>query len=243
MGQTGHVFLSSITPRRMMKLFWRPIRVLWASSFIGIERSRYVNQRDLARLPIQHLRHYSAVLVAAPHFPYLAMGKRRYREWTPTEEARLLHWMVLHPDSEWSWDTRAEKYSKTIRPRTAESLRSKLRQLRKNIRRHRPVHRRQARIAQGMTAKQARKEQQRTRDALPLTTTGVPLYRTHTKFRDIGAGPEEVERGGQAVPTAELSGSSPMNQVGKRPVRGKALVRSVQGEMDTFQAATVSILI
>ncbi|KAI3120538.1 hypothetical protein CBS147326_9422 [Penicillium roqueforti] len=136
------------------------------------------------------------------------MGKRRYREWTPTEEARLLHWMVLHPDSEWSWDTRAEKYSKTIRPRTAESLRSKL--------------------PQGMTAKQARKEQQRTRDALPLTTTGVPLYRTHTKFRDIGAGPEEVERGGQAVPTAELSGSSPMNQVGKSPVRGKALVRSVQ---------------
>ena len=92
-----------------MNLFWRLIRVLWASSFVGIERSRYVNQRDLARLPIQHPRHYSAVLllliypiVAAPRFPYLAMGKRRYREWTPTKEARLLHWMVLHPDSEWS---------------------------------------------------------------------------------------------------------------------------------------------
>ncbi|KAL4918112.1 hypothetical protein BDW62DRAFT_210808 [Aspergillus aurantiobrunneus] len=155
------------------------------------------------------------------------MGKRGYREWTPTEEARLLHWMVLHPDSEWSWDMRAKEYSKTIRPRTAESLRSKLRQLRKNIRRHRPVRRRQARTAQGMTAKQARKEQQRTREAPPFATTRVPAHRTHTNFRD-GAGPEQVESGGQAVPTAEPSESSPMNQVGKSPVRGRALVRSVQ---------------
>ncbi|KAI3098434.1 hypothetical protein CBS147333_9069 [Penicillium roqueforti] len=155
------------------------------------------------------------------------MGKRGYREWTPTEEARLLHWMVLHPDSEWSWDMRAKEYSKTIRPRTAESLRSKLRQLRKNIRRHRPVRRRQARIARGMTAKQARKEQHRTREAPPFATTRVPAHRTHTKFRE-GAGPEQVESGGQAVSTAEPSKSSPMNQVGKCPVRGRALVRSVQ---------------
>ncbi|OJJ51941.1 hypothetical protein ASPSYDRAFT_52761, partial [Aspergillus sydowii CBS 593.65] len=164
-----------------------------------------------------------------------------YREWTPTEEARLLHWMVLHPDSEWSWDMRAKEYSRTIRPRTAESLRSKLRQLRKNIRRHRPVRRRQARTAQGMTAKQARKEQQRTRETPPFATTRVPAHRTHTKLRD-GAGPEQVESGGQAVPTAEPLKSSPMNQVGKCPVRGRALVRSVQGKMKTFQAATVSTL-
>ncbi|KAL4867245.1 hypothetical protein BDV12DRAFT_210020 [Aspergillus spectabilis] len=156
------------------------------------------------------------------------MGKRGYREWTPTEEARLLDWMVLHPDSEWSWDMRAEEYSKTIRPRTAESLRSKLRQLRQNIRRRRPVRRRQARIAQGMTAKQARKKQQRTREAPPLATTRAPAHRTHTKFHDIGAGPEQVESGGQAVPTAELSKSSPMNQVGKGPVHRRTLVRSVQ---------------
>ncbi|KAI3120201.1 hypothetical protein CBS147326_9549 [Penicillium roqueforti] len=155
------------------------------------------------------------------------MGKRGYCEWTPTEEGRLLHWMVLHPDSEWSWDMRAEEYSKTIRPRTAESLRSKLRQLRKNIRRRRSVRRRQARIAQGKTAKQVRKEQQRTREAPPLATTRVPAHRTHPKSRDK-EGPEQVESGGQAVPTAELSRPSPMNQVGECPVRGRALVRSIQ---------------
>jgi hypothetical protein len=112
---------------------------------------------------LPHLFHYRRST-----FLYLAMGKRGYHEWTPTEE------------------------SKTIHPRTAESLRSKLRQLRQNIRRRRPVRRRQARIAQVMTAKQARKEQQRTREAPPLATTRVPAHRTHTKFRGIGAGPEQV---------------------------------------------------
>jgi hypothetical protein len=129
-----------------------------------------------------------------------------------------------------------------VGPRTAESLRSKLRQLRQNIRRRRPVRRRQARIAQGMTAKQARQEQQRTREAPRLATTRVLAHRAHTKFRDIGAGPDQVESGGQAVPTNKLSRASPMNQVGKGPVHRRTLVRSVQGKMNTFQAATVSTL-
>jgi hypothetical protein len=171
------------------------------------------------------------------------MGKRGYRAWTPTEEARLPHWMVLHPDSEWSWDMRAEEYSKTIRPRTAESLRSKLRQLRKNIRRRRPVRRRQMRIPQGVTAKQARKEQPRTREMSPLEATRVPAHRMHTGFRDIGAGPEQAERSGQAVLTAEFLRSLPTTQVGrKRPVLDRALVRSFQGNINTFQAATVRTL-
>ena len=171
------------------------------------------------------------------------MGKRGYREWTPTEEARLPHWVVLHPEPEWSWDMRAEEYSKTIRPRTAESLRSKLRQLRKNIRRRRPVRRRQARTAQGMTAKQTRKEQQRTRERPPLATTRVPAHRTHTNLRDIEAGPMQAECRGQAVPTAEFSRSPPMTPVGmKSPVQDRALARSVQGKMNTFQTAPVSAL-
>ena len=168
-------------------------------------------------------------------FPYPLMGKRRYREWTPTEEARLPHWVVLHPEPEWSWDMRAEEYSKTIRPRTAESLRSKLRQLRKNIRRRRPVRRRQGRTAQGMTANQARKKQQRTRERSSLTTTRVPTYRTHTNLRDIEAAPEQAECRGQAVPAAEFSRSPPMTQVGmKSPVRDRALARLVQGKINTF---------
>ncbi|CEL11751.1 hypothetical protein ASPCAL14848 [Aspergillus calidoustus] len=157
------------------------------------------------------------------------MGKRVYREWTPTEEARLPNWIVLHPDSEWSWDMRAKEYSETIRPRTAESLRSKLRQLRKNIRRRRPVPRKKARITQGMTAKQARKEQQRAREMPPLVTTRAPAHRKHTNFRDIRAGPEQVKSGGKAVPTTEFPRSPPTTQVGmKSPIRGRALARPDQ---------------
>jgi hypothetical protein len=180
-------------------------------------------------------------IVAA--FWYLAMGKRVYREWTPTEEARLPHWIVLHPESEWSWDMRAKEYSETIRPRTAESLRSKLRQLRKNIRRCRPVPRRRASIAQGMTAKQARKAQQRAREMSPLVTNNVPAHQKHTKFRDLSVGPEQVENEGQAVPTAEFPRSSPTTQLGmKSSVRNRALTRSDQGKMKTLQAATISTL-
>ena len=176
-------------------------------------------------------------------FPYLVMGKRGYREWTPTEEARLPHWVVLHPEPEWSWDMRAKEYSKTVQPRTAESLRSKLRQLRKNIKRRRPVRRRQARTAQGMTAKQARKEQQRTRERSSIATTRVPTGRMHTNLRDIGAVPEQAESRVQAVPTAEFSKSPPMTQVGMRsPVRNRALARSVQGKINIFQTAPVSAL-
>ncbi|KAL2841289.1 hypothetical protein BJX68DRAFT_278664 [Aspergillus pseudodeflectus] len=131
------------------------------------------------------------------------MGKRVYREWTPNEEARLPHWIVLHPESKWSWDMRAKEYSETIRPRTAESLRSKLRQLRKNIRRRRPMP--------------------------PLVTTRVPAHRKHTKFRDLSVGPEQVESGGQAVPTAEFSRSPSATQLDmKSSVRSRALPRSDQ---------------
>ncbi|KAL2801633.1 hypothetical protein BJX63DRAFT_426611 [Aspergillus granulosus] len=123
----------------------------------------------------------------------------------------------------------AKEYSETIRPRTAESLQSKLCQLRKNIRRRRPVPRRNTRIVQGMTAKQARKAQQRARETPPLVTTRVLAHRTHTKFRDIRAGPEQVESGGQAVPTAEFSRLPPATQVGmKSSVHGRALARSDQ---------------
>jgi hypothetical protein len=170
------------------------------------------------------------------------MGKRVYREWTPTEEAQLPHWIVLHPDSEWSWDKRAKEYSETIRPRTAESLRSKLRQLRKNIRRRRPVPRK-ARIAQGMTARKARKAQRRAREMPPLVTTRVPAHRKHTKFRDLSVGPEKVESGGQAVPTAGFSRSPRPIQVGmKSSVRRRALPLSDQGKMNTLQAVTIRTL-
>jgi hypothetical protein len=94
-----------------------------------------------------------------------------------------------------------------------------------------------------MTAKQARKEQQRARDMPPPVTTRAPAHRTHTNFHDIKAGPEQVKSGGQAVPTAEFPRSPPTTQVGmKSPIRGRALARPDQGKMNTLQAATVSTL-
>lgn len=163
------------------------------------------------------------------------MGKRGYREWTPTEEARLPHWIGAHPDSEWSWDMRAEEYTRTIRPRTAESLRSKLRQLRKNIRRRRPIRRQQARVAPRGTAKQARKEQQRTREMSPLGTTKVPAPWTHRKDRRIEAGIDQVQGGGRAILAAGASGSPSTTLVDmKSPFRDRALMRPTLGRINTL---------
>jgi hypothetical protein len=94
-----------------------------------------------------------------------------------------------------------------------------------------------------MTAKQARKAQRRAREMSALVTTRVPAHRKHTKSRDLSVGPEQVESGGQAIPTAEFSRSPPATQLGmKSSVRGRALARSGQGKMNTLQAATISTL-
>ncbi|KAJ0418364.1 hypothetical protein BJY00DRAFT_302892 [Aspergillus carlsbadensis] len=124
--------------------------------------------------------------------------------------------IILYLDSEWSWDMRAKEYSETIRPRTAESLWSKLCQLRKNIRRRRPVPRRKVRITQA-------------REMPPLVTTRAPAHWKHTNFCDIRAGPEQVKSGGQVVPTTEFPRSPPITQVGmKSPIHGRALARPEQ---------------
>ena len=87
-----------------------------------------------------------------------------------------------------------------------------------------------------MTAKQARKEQQRTRERSSLATTRVLAHRTHTNLHDIEAGPEQAACRGQAVPTAEFSRSPRMTQVGmKSPVSNRALARSVQGKINTME--------
>jgi hypothetical protein len=66
------------------------------------------------------------------------MAKRNYRAWTPCEESNFQSWVARHPDLTWS--ERARKYSIERKPRSAESLRTKHRLLKKNIRRHhRPI--------------------------------------------------------------------------------------------------------
>ncbi|KAF4228335.1 hypothetical protein CNMCM8980_006930 [Aspergillus fumigatiaffinis] len=86
------------------------------------------------------------LILCAPHpaglrlFPWFShMAKRNYRAWTPGEESDFEPWVALYPNLTWS--ERAEKYSMERKPRNAESLRAKFRQLKKNIRRHhRPSH-------------------------------------------------------------------------------------------------------
>ena len=68
------------------------------------------------------------------------------------------------------------------------------------------------RTAHGMMVQKARKEHQRTQEAPPFATTRVSAHQMHIKFCDRRVGPEQVESKGQAVPTAEPSKSSPMNQ-------------------------------
>lgn len=64
-----------------------------------------------------------------------SVDKRNYRAWTPDEERELQSWVDRHPNLKWS--ERARKYSIERKPRTAESLRTKHRLLKKNIRRYR----------------------------------------------------------------------------------------------------------
>lgn len=61
------------------------------------------------------------------------MGGRGYRLWTHAEEDNLEGWVAQH--LELTWDERAEEYSQTVCPRSSESLRSKLRQIKRGIRR------------------------------------------------------------------------------------------------------------
>lgn len=61
------------------------------------------------------------------------MAKRNYRAWTPDEESDLEHWVALYSDLTWS--ERAQRYSIERKPRSAESLRTKFRLLKNNIRR------------------------------------------------------------------------------------------------------------
>ena len=92
-------------------------------------------------------------------FPVLPMTKREYHSWSPLEEANLPQWVARHLDL--SWEERAEKYSSEVsKGRTSESLRSKYTQLRKGIKRHRPIHSRPSSSCR-RTAQQARHQQQR----------------------------------------------------------------------------------
>ncbi|KAL4862641.1 hypothetical protein BDV12DRAFT_202855 [Aspergillus spectabilis] len=81
------------------------------------------------------------------------MGRREYRPWSYEEEDNLEGWVDQHLNL--TWPERAEEYSKTVCPRSSESLRSKLQQVKRNIRRHPALQRRRE-----MTAKAVGRRQQ-----------------------------------------------------------------------------------
>lgn len=76
------------------------------------------------------------------------MGRRDYRPWSDEEEEKLEGWVAQHLNL--TWLERAEEYSKTFYPRSSESLRSKLRQVKWNIRRRPALHMRHLRRRRGL---------------------------------------------------------------------------------------------
>ena len=110
------------------------------------------------------------------------MNKRAYRAWTPDEEAYLPKFVAQHPDL--SWKQRAHQYSATRKPRSDESLRSKLGQLTKGIKRYRPTNTRGSNLRSNTTrtAKAARKQRRRETSSL-----SVCLPQMHSEQEGDGA--------------------------------------------------------
>lgn len=116
------------------------------------------------------------------------MNRRDYRAWTPAEEASLLQWVNQHLDL--SWKERAREYSATHKPRSDESLRSKLGQLLKGIQRQRPINNRgsKKRNSTANTANTAKMARKRQRREAPLPSVYMP--QTHGgQEGDEGPGP------------------------------------------------------
>jgi hypothetical protein len=123
------------------------------------------------------------------------MAKRNYRAWTPGEESDLEPWVALYPDLTWS--ERAKKYSIERKPRSAESLRTKLRLLKKNIRRHhRSTHRRPLRPRHS-SAKGQRRGQRTARPSLiSINTPTSSVYSPQGQCSALRANTQQTPTSG-----------------------------------------------
>ncbi|KAJ1713223.1 hypothetical protein NYO67_4599 [Aspergillus flavus] len=113
------------------------------------------------------------------------MGRRGYRPWTHAEEENLEGWVAQHLAL--TWDERAEKYSQTVCPRSSESLRSKLRQIKRNIRRRHALHMRHLRRRRDVMAKVVGRRQHA---ALPPSRSSpcpqhISSRRIHDRLHDL----------------------------------------------------------
>jgi hypothetical protein len=113
------------------------------------------------------------------------MGKRDYRPWSNKEEQNLEVWVAQR--SHLTWSEKADEYSSTICPRSSESLRSKLRQVKQHIRQRRAPQMRHLRRRKGMMAKATGGRQQAA--VVPSRSAPCPRYIT---TRQIYAGMHEL---------------------------------------------------
>jgi hypothetical protein len=113
------------------------------------------------------------------------MGRGDYRPWSNKEEENLLDWVAQR--SHLTWPEKADEYSSTICPRSSESLRSKLRQVKQRTRQRRALQMRHLRRRRGMMAKATRGRQQAA--VVPSRSAPCPRYIT---TRQIYAGMHEL---------------------------------------------------
>jgi hypothetical protein len=113
------------------------------------------------------------------------MGRRDYRPWSNQEEENLEVWVARRPHLTWS--EKADEYSSTICPRSSESLRSKLRQVKQHIRQRGKLQMRHLQRRRGMLAKATGGRQQAA--VVPSRSAPCPRYITH---RQIYAGMHEL---------------------------------------------------
>jgi hypothetical protein len=113
------------------------------------------------------------------------MGRRGYRPWSNKEEENLQEWVAQR--SHLTWPEKADEYSSTICPRSSESLRSKLRQLKQHIRQRRALQMTHLRRLRGMMAKATGGRQQAA--VIPSRSGPCPRYITN---RQIYAGMHEL---------------------------------------------------
>ncbi|KAL4861321.1 hypothetical protein BDV12DRAFT_208134 [Aspergillus spectabilis] len=125
------------------------------------------------------------------------MGRRDYRPWSNKEEENLQDWVAQR--SHLTWPEKADEYSSTICPRSSESLRSKLRQLKQHIRQRRALQMTHLRRRRGMMAKATGGRQQAA--VVPSRSAPCPRYIT---TRQIYAGMHELH----SAETARLTDQS-----------------------------------
>jgi hypothetical protein len=160
--------------------------------------------------------------------------KRNYRAWTPDEERELQSWVDRHPNLKWS--ERARKYSIERKPRTAESLRTKHRLLKKNIRRHqRSILTERSRHRQLSAKRQRRGQREAWLSSISINTPSPSEYDIEVQSAEMQIKPRQkpTSRSHHDQPTVQ-----PLIPRARRP--GARRMRSVTAPIECENARNTS---